>query len=214
MKPEKATKAGHILLMTRRFNDVSRLVVSEIMRCPEMSKRVAIIEKWAAVADICRCLHNLNGVLQICAAFMNSSVFRLRKTWERVSKTTKQTIDKLQTLVSADGRFRNMRDALHRCDPPCIPYLGWCRWALSGRNRDRFRRERSIGWEICRRIKRNRFPCRNVPDGSLVHRGRHPELNGRWPAELFQDANDRPRHPRNSPLSADAVQNRTGSQSV
>ncbi|XP_022672231.1 ras-specific guanine nucleotide-releasing factor 2-like isoform X2 [Varroa destructor] len=124
MKPEKATKAGHILLMTRRFNDVSRLVVSEIMRCPEMSKRVAIIEKWAAVADICRCLHNLNGVLQICAAFMNSSVFRLKKTWERVSKTTKQTIDKLQTLVSADGRFRNMRDALHRCDPPCIPYLG------------------------------------------------------------------------------------------
>lgn len=124
MKPEKATKAPHILLMTRRFNDVSRIVVSEIMRCPEMSKRVSIIEKWAAVADICRCLHNLNGVLQICAAFMNSSVFRLKKTWERVSKTTKQTIDKLQTLVSADGRFRNMRDALHRCDPPCIPYLG------------------------------------------------------------------------------------------
>lgn len=37
---------------------------------------------------------------------------------------TKQTIDKLQTLVSTDGRFRNMREALHRCDPPCIPYLG------------------------------------------------------------------------------------------
>ncbi|XP_077555803.1 ras-specific guanine nucleotide-releasing factor 2-like [Haemaphysalis longicornis] len=124
MKPEKATKAPHILLMTRRFNDVSRLVVSEIMRCPEMSKRVTIIDKWSAVADICRCLHNFNGVLQICAAFMNSSVFRLKKTWEKVSKTTKQTIDKLQALVSADGRFRNMRDALHRCDPPCIPYLG------------------------------------------------------------------------------------------
>ncbi|XP_028968781.1 ras-specific guanine nucleotide-releasing factor 1-like, partial [Galendromus occidentalis] len=124
MKPEKSIKAPHILLMTRRFNDVSRLVVSEIMRCPEMSKRVSIIEKWAAVADICRCLHNLNGVLQICAAFVNSSVFRLKKTWERVSKTTRQTIDKLQALISADGRFRNMRDALHRCDPPCIPYLG------------------------------------------------------------------------------------------
>ncbi|XP_035213872.1 ras-specific guanine nucleotide-releasing factor 1-like [Stegodyphus dumicola] len=124
MKPEKATKAPNILLMTRRFNDVSRLVVSEIMRATMMSARVTIIEKWAAVADICRCLHNFNGVLQICAAFMNSSVFRLKKTWEKVSKTTKQSIDKLQALVSADGRFRNMRDALHRCDPPCIPYLG------------------------------------------------------------------------------------------
>ena len=26
--------------------------------------------------------------------------------------------------MSTDGRFRNMREALHRCDPPCIPYLG------------------------------------------------------------------------------------------
>ena len=33
-------------------------------------------------------------------------------------------IEKLQTLVSSDGRFRNLRDALHRTDPPCIPYLG------------------------------------------------------------------------------------------
>jgi len=124
MKCEKVTKAHHILLMTRRFNEMSRLVGSEILRQTELSKRVAVIEKWAAVADICRCLHNFNGVLQICAAFTNSSVFRLKKTWEKVCKTSNQTVDKLQNLVSTDGRFRNMREALHRCDPPCIPYLG------------------------------------------------------------------------------------------
>ena len=48
-------------------------------------------EKWTAVADICRCLHNYNGVMQVCAAFTNSSVYRLRKTWERVSKTVGNT---------------------------------------------------------------------------------------------------------------------------
>lgn len=37
---------------------------------------------------------------------------------------TRQTLEKLQVLVSSDGRFRSLRDALHRCDPPCIPYLG------------------------------------------------------------------------------------------
>lgn len=41
-----------------------------------------------------------------------------------ISFQTKQTIEKLQNIVSSDGRFRNLRDALHRCDPPCIPYLG------------------------------------------------------------------------------------------
>ncbi|XP_064620078.1 ras-specific guanine nucleotide-releasing factor 2-like isoform X2 [Lineus longissimus] len=124
MKPDKANKAPHVLLVSKRFNEVSRLVVSEIVgRCGIMD-RVACIEKWAAIADICRCMHNYNGVLQICAAFVNSSVYRLKRTWDRLPKQTKQMIEKLQTLVSSDGRFKNMRDALHRCDPPCIPYLG------------------------------------------------------------------------------------------
>lgn len=66
---------------------MSRLVVSEVMRRETMVTRISVIEKWVAVADICRVLHNFNGVLQICSAFQNSSVFRLKKTWEKVSKT-------------------------------------------------------------------------------------------------------------------------------
>lgn len=43
---------------------------------------------------------------------------------ELFSFQTKQSVQKLQIIVSSDGRFRNLREALHRCDPPCIPYLG------------------------------------------------------------------------------------------
>ncbi|ESO01341.1 hypothetical protein HELRODRAFT_174896 [Helobdella robusta] len=107
MKPEKSCKAQHVLL-------ASRLVVSEIIRRQTINERVACIEKWAAIADICRCINNFNGVLQVCAAFVNSSIYRLKKTWDKLPKQTRQMIDKLQSLVSADGR----------CDPPCIPYLG------------------------------------------------------------------------------------------
>ena len=64
-----------------------RLIVSEVVTSPCLTTRVETIEKWAAVADICRCLHNFNGVLQVCAAFTNSAVFRLKKTWERIGKT-------------------------------------------------------------------------------------------------------------------------------
>ncbi|XP_034943189.1 ras-specific guanine nucleotide-releasing factor 2-like [Chelonus insularis] len=124
MKTDKATRAPHIILMTKRFNEVSQLVVSEIVRHSNIATRVAVIEKWTEVANMCKTSRNYNGVLQICAAFTNSSVYRLKKTWEKVSKTTKQSIEKLQMIVSSDGRFRNLRDALHRCDPPCIPYLG------------------------------------------------------------------------------------------
>ena len=70
---------------------MSRLVVSEIMTQPDVTSRVQVIEKWTAVADICRVLHNFNGVLQICAAFTNSSVFRLKTTWGRVSRSVRKT---------------------------------------------------------------------------------------------------------------------------
>ena len=87
MKAEKCTKAPHVLLVSKRFNEVSRLVVSEIVNRTVLQDRVACIEKWAAIADICRCMNNYNGVLQICAAFVNSSVYRLKKTWEKIPKS-------------------------------------------------------------------------------------------------------------------------------
>lgn len=54
-----------------------------------MAARIQAIEKWTAVADICRCLHNFNGVLQICAAFNYSAIYRLKKTWDKVPKNVK-----------------------------------------------------------------------------------------------------------------------------
>ena len=84
---------------------VSRLVVSEIVRRTNSPDRVACIEKWAAIADICRCMHNYNGVLQICAAFVNSSVFRLKKTWDKVPKQVCQYTTKDITIYIV---IRNM----------------------------------------------------------------------------------------------------------
>ncbi|KAK2506357.1 LOW QUALITY PROTEIN: hypothetical protein MC885_020338 [Smutsia gigantea] len=101
MKVEKNERTPYIMKTTRHFND-----------------------KWAAVADICRCLHNYNAVLEITSSMNRSAIFRLKKTWLKVSKQTKALIDKLQKLVSSEGRFKNLREALKNCDPPCVPYLG------------------------------------------------------------------------------------------
>ncbi|KPP79484.1 ras-specific guanine nucleotide-releasing factor 1-like [Scleropages formosus] len=60
----------------------------------------------------------------ITSSLNRSSIFRLKKTWLKVSKQTKAVIDKLQKLVSSEGRFKNLREALKNCDPPCVPYLG------------------------------------------------------------------------------------------
>ncbi|XP_028407100.1 ras-specific guanine nucleotide-releasing factor 2-like [Dendronephthya gigantea] len=125
MKADKEVRAPNILRVSQRFNEVSRLVASEILSRSTASSRAAAIEKWVVVADVCRHLCNFNAVLEIVSALMSSSVFRLKKTWEKLSKQTKAMIDKLQDLVSTDGRFKNMREALRCSNPPCIPYLGF-----------------------------------------------------------------------------------------
>ena len=87
---------------------MSALVVFEVVTPQDVSCRVQVrlctrlrvappmniahcfpqaIEKWTAVADICRCLHNFNGVLQICSAFTSASVFRLKSTWAKITKS-------------------------------------------------------------------------------------------------------------------------------
>ncbi|XP_058243463.1 ras-specific guanine nucleotide-releasing factor 1 isoform X4 [Hemibagrus wyckioides] len=124
MKNDKNEKTPYIMTTTKHFNDVSNLIASEILRCEDMNTRVAVMEKWIAVADICRCLHNYNAVLEITSSLNRSAIFRLKKTWLKVSKQTKTVIDKLQKLVSSEGRFKNLREALKNCDPPCVPYLG------------------------------------------------------------------------------------------
>ncbi|CAB1320276.1 unnamed protein product [Coregonus sp. 'balchen'] len=77
---------------------MSNLVASQIMTHTDVGSRANSIEKWVAVADICRCLNNYNG--------------------------TKALMDKLQKTVSSEGRFKNLRETLKNCNPPSVPYLG------------------------------------------------------------------------------------------
>lgn len=66
----------------------------------------------------------LYGVSRLLMLFTFTFTFTFTSRTKNYATQSKQTVDKLQSLVSTDGRFRNMREALHRCDPPCIPYLG------------------------------------------------------------------------------------------
>uniref|UniRef100_A0A8C7GKY1 Ras protein specific guanine nucleotide releasing factor 1 n=1 Tax=Oncorhynchus kisutch TaxID=8019 RepID=A0A8C7GKY1_ONCKI len=114
MKNDKTERTPYIMKTTKHFNDISNLIATEILRCDDVTTRVAVMEKWVAVADICRCLHNYNAVLEITSSLNRSSVFRLKKTWLKVSKQwLDQSISKFVTSVFHFS-----------CDPPCVPYLG------------------------------------------------------------------------------------------
>ncbi|XP_016120465.1 ras-specific guanine nucleotide-releasing factor 2-like [Sinocyclocheilus grahami] len=124
MKTDKTERTPYIMKTSQHFNDMSNLVASQIMSHTDVGSRASSIEKWVAVADICRCLNNYNGVLEITSALNRSAIYRLKKTWAKVCKQTKVLMDKLQKTVSSEGRFKNLRETLKNCNPPCVPYLG------------------------------------------------------------------------------------------
>ncbi|KAJ4942303.1 hypothetical protein JOQ06_012169 [Pogonophryne albipinna] len=124
MKVDKTERTPYIMKTTQHFNDMSNLVASQIMTHTDVGSRANSIEKWVAVADICRCLNNYNGVLEITSALNRSAIYRLKKTWAKISKQTKALMDRLQKTVSSEGRFKNLRETLKNCNPPSVPYLG------------------------------------------------------------------------------------------
>ncbi|XP_038621784.1 ras-specific guanine nucleotide-releasing factor 2 isoform X3 [Tachyglossus aculeatus] len=114
MKLDKSERTPYIMKTSKHFNDMSNLVASQIMNYADVSSRANSIEKWVAVADICRCLHDYNGVLEITSALNRSAIYRLKKTWAKVSKQTKALMEKLQKTVSSEGRFKNLRETLKK----------------------------------------------------------------------------------------------------
>uniref|UniRef100_A0A8C5I8M5 Ras-specific guanine nucleotide-releasing factor 1-like n=1 Tax=Gouania willdenowi TaxID=441366 RepID=A0A8C5I8M5_GOUWI len=121
MKNEKNERTPYIMKTTKHFNDISNRIATEILHWDDVNNRVAVIEKWVAVADICRCLHNYNAVLEITSSLNRSSIFRLKKTWLKVSKQVSVIYYIIQRTdkISVHEMFPVLS-----CDPPCVPYLG------------------------------------------------------------------------------------------
>uniref|UniRef100_A0A8C8E1X5 Ras protein-specific guanine nucleotide-releasing factor 2a n=1 Tax=Oryzias sinensis TaxID=183150 RepID=A0A8C8E1X5_9TELE len=86
MKIDKSERTPFIMKTSQHFNDMSNLVASHIISHTDVGSRASSIDKWLAVADICRCLNNYNGVLEITSALNRSAVYRLKKTWAKVCK--------------------------------------------------------------------------------------------------------------------------------
>lgn len=62
--------------------------------------------------------------MAVVSAFDNSSVGRLKRTWELVGTRTNQTLQHIRKIMGANRNFVEYRDMIHSVNPPCIPFLG------------------------------------------------------------------------------------------
>ena len=113
--------------MIFRFNHVSFWVIEEILK-PSLSRdRAEILNYFIHVAKKCHDLNNLHTEYAIISALQSASIFRLKKTWNLLSKRDKNVFDKLYELFSEESNFEKLRkhlDVLALTSKDCIPYLG------------------------------------------------------------------------------------------
>ncbi|OBZ84749.1 Cell division control protein 25, partial [Choanephora cucurbitarum] len=105
-------------------NQVTSWVSDVILSQTDIKKRSVLIKYWVQVAERCRALNNFNTCMAILSAFDNSSVGRLKRTWEAVGTRTTQVLQDIRKLMGANRNFNAYRVFIHSINPPCIPFLG------------------------------------------------------------------------------------------
>ncbi|KAJ1562711.1 hypothetical protein HK096_004969, partial [Nowakowskiella sp. JEL0078] len=115
------TWMGRIELFTVRANMIRNWVAIEICSVNKIKARRRIIEKFIAVAKICRELNNFQTLLFIVSGLLSNPVQRLKKTWEGV--TNRSTLTLLEKLLDPTGNMKNYRKALNSSKQPTIPFF-------------------------------------------------------------------------------------------
>jgi hypothetical protein len=123
-KAGKEQKAPNLLKIIDRFNTVSSWAISEICRCESLKRRGKVLLKIIEIAGFLRQYNNYNSLMAFIAALNNASVSRLKQTFSQMPQKVTAQLTELNDLVSQLGNYAKLRNAIHSCTPPLVPYLG------------------------------------------------------------------------------------------
>ncbi|KAI3387066.1 hypothetical protein SNEBB_009824 [Seison nebaliae] len=104
---------------TLHFNRLSYWCRSRIIEQKSERLREKYMWKFITITKYLRKMNNYNSFLAILSAIDSSQVRRLG--W---SSKIQEIIADYSKLIDSTGSFKNYRNTLAKCQPPCIPYIG------------------------------------------------------------------------------------------
>ncbi|XP_048203496.1 LOW QUALITY PROTEIN: ral guanine nucleotide dissociation stimulator-like [Perognathus longimembris pacificus] len=98
------------------FNNVSSCVITSCLGddSTKASERALLVQHWIGVAWDCRVLRNFSSLFAIISALQSSSIHRLKKTWEKVSRDSIRRFQKLSEIVSPENNHCRCRELLFK----------------------------------------------------------------------------------------------------
>ncbi|KAK3343588.1 ras guanine nucleotide exchange factor domain-containing protein [Lasiosphaeria hispida] len=118
------TGAPNVKAMSAFTTGLSNLVADTILHFEEVKKRSLVIKHWIKIAHQCLALHNYDALMAITCALTDTSIKRLKITWDSVSAKRKEMLRSLQSIVEFNQNYKVLRGRLHDHVPPCLPFLG------------------------------------------------------------------------------------------
>ncbi|XP_060777762.1 rap guanine nucleotide exchange factor 5b isoform X2 [Neoarius graeffei] len=117
---------GHTValeLLLQRCNEVQQWVMTEVLLCPTLCKRVQLFKKFVKIAAHCKAQRNLNSSFAIIMGLNTPAVSRLTQTWEKVPGKFRKLFSELESLTDPSFNHKAYRDAFKKMKSPKIPFL-------------------------------------------------------------------------------------------
>ncbi|XP_051928656.1 rap guanine nucleotide exchange factor 5 isoform X2 [Hippocampus zosterae] len=115
------TAALSVLL--QRCNEVQQWVMSEVLMCTSLNKRVQLLKKFIKIAAHCKAQRNLNSAFAIIMGLNTAAVSRLNQTWEKCPGKFKKLFAELELITDPSLNHKAYREAFKRMKPPKIPFM-------------------------------------------------------------------------------------------
>uniref|UniRef100_A0A8C4E6F3 Rap guanine nucleotide exchange factor 5 n=1 Tax=Dicentrarchus labrax TaxID=13489 RepID=A0A8C4E6F3_DICLA len=120
------SSSGHTValeLLLQRCNEVQLWVMTEVLLCPTLCKRVQLIKKFIKIAAHCKAQRNLNCFFAIIMGLNTAAVGRLSQTWEKIPGKFKKLFSELETVTDPSLNHKAYRDSFKKMKAPKIPFL-------------------------------------------------------------------------------------------
>ena len=121
---QSGSLAVNVRSMSRLATDLGNLVADNILQTDDAKKRAVIIKQWTKIADKLLDLSNFHSMMAIVCSLTQSTIQRLKRTWEHVSNKTKLRLEKLKIFINHDRNYASLRQTFQNQSPPCIPWVG------------------------------------------------------------------------------------------
>lgn len=124
LEPGEPDPAPNVKALILHSNQLTNWVAQMILTQADVRRRVYVIKHFVSIADKCRTLNNFSCLTSIISALGSAPIHRLNRTWTQVQAKTNQILESLRKLMASVKNFLEYREALHKANPPCIPFFG------------------------------------------------------------------------------------------